>query len=262
MRAASDQPSSYLYRTSWRSRITAFVLALISVALLILMLIRIGVLPAGPALQPTMAMLDLRMPPKPQPPSPAPKMIKPRPSSKAKAAPPVHVEKVPPPKTPPVPWNVIPMTTEQFAAADISKMSAHGTTGKAAGAAAEGNGEAGNGQGKGPGGGDEIYDVDWYVKPGRGVMDSYMSRVTAHSGWGEIKCRMIDHYHVEDCQELDEFHPARASRGRCGRRRGNSSCARPASTASRCSAPGCAFTSTSTRRRGKAAGTPEWEGKR
>jgi protein TonB len=153
-------------------------------------------------------MLDLRQPPPPpKPPSPAPKTIKVRPASKAAAAPPAHVQQVRPPKTPPVPWNVIPMTSAQFAASDISKMAAHGTAGKAAGAAAEGNGEAGDGKGKGTGGGDEIYDVDWYVKPARGVMESYMSRVTAKSGWGEVKCRMIDHYHVEDCAELDESPP-------------------------------------------------------
>lgn len=112
----------------------------------------------------------------------------------------------------PAPWNVIPLSSQEFAAADISKMPSRQD---AQTPAVDGNEGAGAGDSKGaaygPGegpNGEQIYNAEWYVKPTDAQMAFYMPKNrTPQSGSADVACRTIQHYHVEDCRELGESPP-------------------------------------------------------
>ena len=212
MRAATLQPSSYLdSRESLRSRAVSLVLALAITALIVLLMIELGVLtPVARRAQPTITMLQL-----PGEGSQPTRNKATRPTHADRGGPkaaarPVHAD---PPRTPPhppapVPWNVIPMTNAEFASSDIASMPSH--RGERQAAAGGGGDMSGSGSGTGDGaggapGGDELLAVQWYREPTPAELDPYMPRVMpANGGWGEIECRMIADYRVEDCKELGE----------------------------------------------------------
>ena len=82
-------------------------------------------------------------------------------------------------------------------------MPARASGGDAAGGQASGGGE---GAGDGPDGA-HLYRADWYRKPTDAELAPYLTRGTPPGAWGEIACRTIDRYHVEDCRELGESPP-------------------------------------------------------
>ncbi len=100
-------------------------------------------------------------------------------------------------------FNYIHLTSQEMAAADIAKMPRRS-------ADAEGGAEAGSGDdggvGTGPGG-QRLYRAKWYREPTHAEMSGYMPRNGRGGDWGMIACRTIEHYHVEDCQELGESPP-------------------------------------------------------
>src|SRR5690606_10808436 len=57
--------------------------------------------------------------------------------------------------------------------------------------------------GKGPGG-EPLYAAEWYVRPTKAQLSTYIGDRARTSGWGLIACRTIANYRVEDCQELGE----------------------------------------------------------
>lgn len=190
--------TTYRYRPSLTDRLTAIALALGVCALILLMLIRMGLLvpPAGVVEKLTAISL------KPQgtehsekaAAAKAPERQQRQATVKPKVTP--HVQ--PRPVTPtPVPW--IQMSRDQFAASDISKL------GKPADASTQNGAKSGStyGPGEGPGG-STLYNVAWYREPTYAELVTYMPRRNIDEGWAEIACRMIEHYHVEDCRELGE----------------------------------------------------------
>jgi protein TonB len=211
MRPAISPYSSYQYHASLRSRVVAFVLAAGIVALLLFMLMRLGIFaPLVKTQQQVLATIQLQ----PGTHSEATKTPTPtrgkQAAKGASGARPTHVAPpVPKPKAPPpVPWNVMPLSSQEMAQADISTMPSH----KAA--AAEGQGDAGagtgaggaaaEGSGEGPGGA-QLYNAEWYRKPTDAEMDTYMPRNGVQPGaWGIIACKTIPDYRVEDCRELGE----------------------------------------------------------
>ncbi|HEX8058289.1 MAG TPA: hypothetical protein VF481_16615, partial [Novosphingobium sp.] len=82
---------------------------------------------------------------------------------------------------------------------DISKL------GKPADASNQNSAKSGStyGPGEGPGG-STLYNVAWYREPTYAELVTYMPHKNIDEGWAEIACRMIEHYHVEDCRELGE----------------------------------------------------------
>jgi len=84
---------------------------------------------------------------------------------------------------------------------------ANGDIAKIHSGVAPGNAQASGGGGHSMGDGPDdlgFYKAEWYRKPPRTALDSYMRAGQDPGRWAEISCRMIDHYHVEDCHELAE----------------------------------------------------------
>lgn len=109
-------------------------------------------------------------------------------------------------------WSqVIVLTKEEFAAADISKMPA-----RAAARAAESDGpsDAGTGNDDGPaeqlGGGpngEPLYNAEWYRRPTHAELAYYVPAGAPRTGWGMIACQTVEDYRVEDCREIAQFPP-------------------------------------------------------
>jgi hypothetical protein len=98
----------------------------------------------------------------------------------------------------PVPTrNIVPMTSKDFAAADIGKLPR---------ASAGAGGSKGTyGPGEGPGG-QTLYPADWYREPARGVLAEYLPYGAPNGAWAMIACRTIERYHVENCVGIGESH--------------------------------------------------------
>ena len=215
MRAASLQPSSYQYQASFRTRATSVLLTLLVIALMILALLRMGILPplAPQLAEPTVLRLI-----QPQHSGAAQSHSAAKQKQAARSGSrkvPVKVARVakapkapivpPPPIT--LPW--IQMSHEQFAASDISKMATHPAPTKDAGDGGDGSGSGHNsgstyGPGAGPGG-EQLFNVEWYREPTDAELSFYMPKNgVAGDGYGEVACKMIAHFHVEDCTEIGE----------------------------------------------------------
>lgn len=123
------------------------------------------------------------------------------------AAPATPKPPVPPPVLPVNPLNMMVVSSDVFAAADISRMPSHRADRAAGSDAADTgrNGESSQGSGTGPGG-EKLYNADWYAEPSRAELAPYLPG-SLREGWGMIACRTIDHYHVDECHELGESPP-------------------------------------------------------
>lgn len=137
------------------------------------------------------------------------------PKSAASKASPAKHQPVPQPRTPdqPVPLPVpppklvipnekappafIPMSSDDMASADISKMRGP------AGAGSKGDSKTAYGPGEGPQG-QVLYKAEWYREPTRAEIAGYLTERSAGAEWAVIACKTIDDYHVENCQELGE----------------------------------------------------------
>lgn len=96
----------------------------------------------------------------------------------------------------------IHMTHEDFVAGDIARTRAPAL---AQGDANADSGDQGANDGRGGGpGGVRLYNADWYRPPTDAQLATYLPRFNPGPGWGEIACRTIDHFHVDDCQILGE----------------------------------------------------------
>lgn len=117
-----------------------------------------------------------------------------------------------PTEVPPVPsssaiWSqVIPMTRQELAAADIAKMAAPpaapgGESGSGSALAANSGDAAGVGRGPN---GETLYNARWYRRPTPAELAFYLRPGTPSIGWGMIACRTVPDYRVDDCQEIGQ----------------------------------------------------------
>jgi hypothetical protein len=105
------------------------------------------------------------------------------------------------------PLNMMFVSHDDFAAADISRMPRHAAAAAAAGDNGVGSSADGaDAVGTGPGG-EKLYKAEWYVEPSSAELRPYLPNGTTGKSWGEIACRTISHFHVEDCHELAESPP-------------------------------------------------------
>lgn len=105
---------------------------------------------------------------------------------------------VPPVKPHPVkrPLDMLVMTKEEFAAADIRNLSrAADSSGRADGDSEE--------VGRGPNG-EVLYAAEWFRRPTDAELGGYLPR-NATEGWGLVACRTIPGHRVEDCVELENY---------------------------------------------------------
>jgi protein TonB len=142
-------------------------------------------------------------------PEPAPaKQTSERKAERRETVPPVAPPALPPPVVP-VPaeiWSkILPLSREELAAADISKMP---TRDRAAGPPADASASAG-GEGDGVGrapNGEPLYNADWYRRPTNAELATYLP-AGAQNGWGMVACRTVEGFRVEDCEEIGQFPP-------------------------------------------------------
>lgn len=203
MRPFEYQPTAYRPRGSLRSRAVAAGLSLAIIALIGLVLLQMGWI-SGPRPRPgrgnleaiTIAPVENRSSEKAQKKSAA------KASTQAPLIQPLVPPPVPVPTDQPPPLNLIKLTSAEFAAADISKMTRR--QGPPGTAAAAGDGGAADGAGQAPGGG-RLFNAEWFREPTNAELAGYFPPGSGAPGqWAVIACRTIDHYHVEDCRELDE----------------------------------------------------------
>jgi protein TonB len=126
-----------------------------------------------------------------------------------RAAPPRH-QPVPPHPVPapvvkpPVPPAFIHLSHSDMASADISKMS------RSSDQSGDQDSSQDSGKTYGPGegpSGRHLYNAEWYREPSDAEMTTYLPAERPPGSWGMIACKTIEHYHVENCQELDESPP-------------------------------------------------------
>ena len=99
--------------------------------------------------------------------------------------------------TPDVKLDMIEMTKEEYAAADIGKIA------KASDSA--GSGRAGDSRQAGVGpNGQVLYNAEWVREPTGAELTGYLPR-NWREGWGEIACKTIPGHRVDDCIELASF---------------------------------------------------------
>ena len=200
-------PTGFAAGRDPRSRIVAGAGSAVLVALMLWLMIEMGLvtLPAGPMLARLVAM-DIRQPqqqesgghsPKPQPQhqSARPATVTPQPNH---------------PTTPhPVPnaqpaHSFIHLSQQEFASADIGKMS--NPNSNQSGDGDNNSGASTYGPGEGPGGA-HLFRAEWYREPRDAQIDPYIQRAAPSGSWAEIACRTAENHKVEDCQELDESPP-------------------------------------------------------
>ena len=118
--------------------------------------------------------------------------------------PPVNPLRLPPPNP-----DFIKVSKSEFDAMDLSKLPASGSAGsgdvKGAGPGSGVGSKGMMGPGAGPGGA-QLYPVAWYREPYDSELAPYLAGIkrVPPGATAEIACRMIEHYHVENCQILGE----------------------------------------------------------
>jgi protein TonB len=185
--------------------------------LLLILLLRLAP-PEVPPLRPPPPPISIDLLPE-APATPTPTRVAEERRSRGSAPPPASVspatpEPLPreaPKETVPEPpqfsiWSqVIPMSRQDMAAADVGRMPSR--------AASPGSGQDSNapgGQdgdsdalGRGPNG-EKLYNADWYRRPTRAELSTYIPRSAPRTGWGMIACQTVADFRVDDCQEIAE----------------------------------------------------------
>lgn len=193
---------SFSQQPKLRSRLEALVASALVILLGILALLSLGV--GGMLKAPDPGhLVSIDMSDKPA--GPQAKAVKAvtTPHSAAAAAPPHPQPETPPqpqPSTPPT--QLIRLSHEDFAASDIAAIGRR----HAAEASAQAAADKANAMGPGAGpGGARLYRAQWYREPRDAELQPYLDRSASEGAWAIIACQTIEHYHVENCQEMDEY---------------------------------------------------------
>lgn len=191
----------YRDRLSARSRATSVLIALAISGLMIFMLFRLGNFAGGPARHSDNAIVVELLP--------AAKKAAPAHEHATQARQPQPRKTPPPPVVPPpvsAKLNMLMLSREDFAAADISRFPKHPdeTSSSESGA----GGSAGDDQsvGQGPHG-EKLYNAEWYREPTHAEMATYLPAGLNQPGSAMIACRTIERFRVDDCEELGEDPP-------------------------------------------------------
>jgi protein TonB len=159
-------------------------------------LLGIGVMRSGPKTKPSDALIVTLAPES----ASAPRQARTKPKAKQETPPrPPIVLPIKPPIAIERPLDLIPMTKEELAAADIRGLP-KATTGTGSGSGA-GDSEV---VGRGPNG-EMLYAAEWAREPTDAELAGYLPR-NAPEGYGLIACKTLPKNRVDDCIEL-ENHP-------------------------------------------------------
>jgi protein TonB len=106
-------------------------------------------------------------------------------------------------------WSqVIQITREQFAAADIAAMPSrpaarnNSDTDGSETAIARDSGDT-PAVGEGPNG-EPLYNAEWYRRPTRAELGFYLASAAPQTGWGMIVCQTVTDYRVDNCHEIGQ----------------------------------------------------------
>ena len=174
-----------------RRRASGLALAIAVNVLLVLVMLGIGAMRfERPRPQPGALVVDLV--PEPSPAASKPKAVaakSPRTPERVPPRPP-RVEPVRPALVPNRPLEMIELTREEYAAADIGKLPKPDA------------GSAGDSEevGRGPRG-EILYAAEWAREPTDAELSGYLP-ANAPNGWGLIACRTVPGNRVDDCVEL------------------------------------------------------------
>ena len=110
----------------------------------------------------------------------------------------------PPAKAPPPPVDLSLFGDRSlFAASDIGKIHNAPSENEGEGEGSGKDSAAAYGPGAGPGG-QRYYQVEWYKEPTHAQLVHYLPANAPGDGWGEIACRTIENYHVDNCRAIGE----------------------------------------------------------
>jgi protein TonB len=113
-----------------------------------------------------------------------------------------------PPVNPPqpaptqAPTQLIRLSREDFAASDIAAIGKRRADQAAAETAQNRNGTFGPGGGPN---GARLYAAAWYREPRDAELRPFLPNGAPEGAWATIACQTVADYHVENCQEMDEF---------------------------------------------------------
>jgi protein TonB len=203
MRSASYPYSSYTHRAPPRRRAIAFLLAVVTNGLIVLMLLRLAAFPPR-ATDVKTQLITLQLQKEPAEVPARTRAVTRKPSGGAPPRPPVPAP-VPVPTAPAGPLQMVIVSRDVFAASDIAHFPKRQAGPPAeAGIAGSGGGSGGaTGPGEGPGG-ERLYDADWYRKPTHAELATYLPAGVA-TGWGMIVCQTVAQYRVDNCRELGDW---------------------------------------------------------
>jgi protein TonB len=196
-----------LERLRSQERGTAFVLALLVEALLILAVLSIGLYdPPKPPGVPSLVSVDVAAPPAPEQEQPKPELAQAKaPLPTPQETPPVPVPTVAPVQPAP---PLIQLSRSQMAELDIARVprqpaapaappkGTYGPVDSGVPGDSKRIGSAPNGQ--------PMYAAAWYREPYDSELSGYLSTADG-PGWALIACRTVPDYRVEDCVGLGEY---------------------------------------------------------
>ena len=217
MRPALFQPSPDPQHEALRRRTIAIVLTILAHALLLLMLLRLAPeqfrLPEAPQLKTFSLMPESTAAEKR---TATVDRAQRRSGGAPKQPPPPREVQQPtvPPPTPAPPLNIIPLSRQDMAVADLSRL--HSDVGERA----SGQGQA-TGAGSGPdsgavygpslgggSGGEQLYNAEWYREPTDAELAFYLPKTGGpRIGSAMIACQTVERYHVDNCRELGDSPP-------------------------------------------------------
>lgn len=206
MHLASEQPSSEKRRFTLPRRTTSIIITVIVHLLLFLLLITLSpprtFIPMGGG-----HLISVSVAPDQNEASKAKSQSKAKAATKqskttaaAAASKPVPPPPVPNPNSPEV--QVLKLTHDEMVGLDATLRSHTNNNGQQSADANSGD-ASGDSDKAGTGAhGEQLYAAEWYRHPTDAELGTYMPRNKI--GWGEVACRTVARYHVEDCYELDE----------------------------------------------------------
>jgi hypothetical protein len=190
-----------------RSRLVALVLSALLLLLVAAVLLTLGLAGGGKGRDAGhLVAMDMQSPEKGQQAKAAKAQAVQKTATAAPTEAKVQPETPPDPVPVPVPTaSYIKLSREEFAASDIAAIGRRRAAESSAQAGASGSaGPTTSSTGGGPGGA-RLYNAQWYREPRDAELRPFLERGAPSGAWAIIACQTVEHYHVENCQEMEEY---------------------------------------------------------
>lgn len=193
-----------------RRRSLSLLLTIIAHALLLWMLLRLAPEQFAPMRRAAGALMTFAVQPSPEPtPQRArqeQKQAAAQPAaSRAAAAPPIPPPVVKLPTAPAKPYEVMELSRDDMATLDATM--SHRVYGPPAPGSESARGGGDDTPSTAGPNGERLYAAEWYREPTQAEIGPYLPHSATPGTWGEIACRTVARFHVEDCRELGDSLP-------------------------------------------------------